>query len=44
MKAMNRAAMARRLKVERFIWGQTRVDVAGSQRKSLKKFRKGGKA
>jgi hypothetical protein len=41
MKATNRAAMARRLRVERFMLGQTRVDVVGSQRKSLKKFRKG---
>jgi hypothetical protein len=37
------AAMAMRFRVERFIWGQCGVDVVGSQRKSLKKFRNGGK-
>jgi hypothetical protein len=44
MKAMIAAAMAMRFRVERFMLGQTRVDVVGSQRKSLKKFRKGEKA
>jgi hypothetical protein len=43
MKAMIAAAMMRRLRVGRFMLGQTRVDVVGIQRKSLKKFRKRGK-
>jgi hypothetical protein len=39
--ATNRAAMAMRLRVERFIWGQTRVDDGKSQKKSKNIFRKG---
>ena len=33
--------MAMRLRVERFIWGQTRVDDGKSQKKSKNIFRKG---